>query len=106
MGSEWRAAPQSGGRIPSAAPTDPVTANLVARNNLLTQGVERLQQVYSQATNPANQTIVNVQPQNVGLIRGLLVKVEGTIANTNTGTSGVALARTNFGAANMLRNIF
>jgi len=94
-----------GGKIPSSQPNNPAAQNAAARNLILTQGVERLQQIYSTGINPANQTIVNIVPQNVGLIRGFLVKVSGTIANTNTGASGVALARTNFGAANLLRNI-
>lgn len=95
----------SGGRIPTNQPNNPVAQNAAARAAILQQGVERLQQIYSAATNPANQTILNIVPQNVGLIRGFLVKISGTIANTNTGASGAALARTNFGAANLLRNV-
>lgn len=93
------------GKIPSSAPNQGAQSNAMARANILLSGVERLQQIYSTATNPSNQTIVNIVPQNVGLIRGFLVKVQGTIANTNVGASGVALSRTNFGAANLLRNI-
>lgn len=96
---------QSGGKIPATAPNQSVAANYTNRANILTYGVERLQQIYSTATNPANQTIVNINPQNVGLVRGFFVKVQGTIANTNTGSSGVALSRTNFGAANLLKNV-
>lgn len=93
------------GKIPANAPNNPAAANAQARANVLMYGVERLQQVYSAATNPANQTILNIAPQNVGLIRGFLVKVSGTIANTNVGASGAALTRTNFGASNLLRNV-
>jgi len=75
--------------------------NQAARNAIISQGVERLQQIYSSGINPASQTIVNVQPQNVGLVRGFLVKVEGTITNGGGGT----LTRTEFGAANVLKNI-
>lgn len=99
------ASPTSGGKIPANAPNNPAQQNAMARNAILTQGVERLQQIYSSGVNPANQTILNIVPQNVGLIRGFLVKVSGTLQNTNVGASGVALARTNFGAANLLRNI-
>lgn len=98
------AAPTSG-KIPATAPNQGAMNNIAARNNILMTGVERLQQIYSTATNPTNQTILNIAPQNVGLVRGFLVKVQGTIANTNVGASGVALARTQFGAANVLRNI-
>lgn len=76
-------------------------ANANARNAILSQGVERLQQIYSSGISPASQTIVNVTPQNVGLVRGFLVKVEGTINNGGGGT----LTRTEFGAANLLKNI-
>ena len=95
----------SGGKIPSNQPNEMAARNAAARAGIFTQGVERLQQVYSAATNPDNQTIVNIAPQNIGLVRGFLVKVEGVIENTNVGSSGVALARTNFGAANLLRNV-
>lgn len=86
------------------APNSP-QANMAARNTILTQGIDRLQQIYSSAINPSNQTILNINPQNVGLIRGFLVKVQGTIANTNVGASGANLVRTAFGASNALRNI-
>jgi len=76
-------------------------ANAVARQNIIMNGVERMQQIYSAGINPANQTIVNIVPQNVGLIRGFLVKVQGTISNGGAGT----LTRTQFGASNVLRNI-
>lgn len=95
----------SGGKIPATSPNDSATQNMNARGVVLTQGVERLQQIYSTATNPANQTLVTINPQNVGLVRGFLVKVQGTIANTNTGSSGAALSRTNFGASNLITNI-
>lgn len=94
-----------GGKIPNKQPVTSAQANYAARAQILTTGVERLQQIYSASTNPANQTVVNIVPQNVGLIRGFLVKVMGTIANTNTGASGAALTRTNFGASNLLKNI-
>lgn len=68
-------------------------------------GVERFQQISAVSYNPANQTQLVIQPKNVGLIRGFLVKVEGTMTNTNTGASGVALTRTQYGAANLLKNI-
>jgi len=76
-----------------------------ARTAILSQGVDRLQQIFSAGYDPSAQTTINVVPQNVGLVRGFLVKVEGTITNTNVGASGVALTRTQFGASNLLRNI-
>lgn len=87
------------------APAQPRLTDADIRAIILAQGIERLQPLAPVSFNPANQTQVIIQPQNVGLVRGFLVKVEGTITNTNTGASGVALARTEFGASNMLRNI-
>lgn len=95
----------SGGKIPQTPAQQSAQANFNARAIILTQGVDRIQQISSAAYNPANQTIINIVPQNVGLVRGFLVKVSGTIANTNTASSGVALTRTNFGAANLLKDI-
>jgi hypothetical protein len=93
------------GNIPKNPPKTSAQQNAEARGTILLTGVDRMQQIYSTSTNPTNQTILNIAPQNVGLIRGFLVKVEGTIANTNTGASGIALARTPFGASNLLRNV-
>lgn len=78
-------------------------ANIAARGAILMQGVDRLQQIFSTGVVPANTSILNIVPQNVGLIRGFLVKVEGIISNTN-GAAQV-LTRTPFGASNVLRNI-
>lgn len=75
------------------------------RQAIFAVGIERLQPLPPISVNPANQTQVNIQPQNVGLVRGFLVKVQGTITNTNVGASGVALTRTEFGASNVLKNI-
>lgn len=75
------------------------------RNAIFAVGVERLQPLPPVSFNPANQTQVTIQPQNVGLVRGLLVKVAGTITNTNVGASDVSLSRTQFGASNVLTSI-
>lgn len=83
----------------------PLQQAIQARAGIFAQGIERLQPLAPVSFNPANQTQITVQPQNVGLVRGFLVKVNGNITNTNTGASGVALARTQFGASNVLRNI-
>lgn len=72
---------------------------------ILSQGIERLQPIFSTAYNPANQQQIIIQPQNVGLVRGILLKVQGTIANTNVGAGNTALTRTQYGASNMLRSI-
>jgi hypothetical protein len=89
------------GNIPKNPPKSSAQANAEARAAILLYGVDRMQQIYSSGINPANQTIVNINPQNVGLIRGFLVKVSGTLTTGNTGTA----TRTAFGASNLLRNI-
>lgn len=79
--------------------------NARARAAIFAVGVERLQPIAPVSYNPANQTNVTIQPQNVGFVRGFLVKVQGTIANTNVGAGNTSLTLTQFGASNMLKNI-
>lgn len=95
----------SGGLVPASPTKQKPLTNDQIRGIILAYGVDRLQQISSVSYNPTNQNVINIVPQNIGLCRGFLVKVEGTIANTNVGASGVALSRTNFGAANLLSNV-
>jgi len=89
------------GNIPKQQPQTRAQQNVAARNAILLGGVDRMQQIYSQATDPANATILNIAPAAVGLVRGFLVKIEGTLRNTGALTA----TRTPFGASNLLRNI-
>jgi hypothetical protein len=76
-------------------------ANSAARQAVLSNSIESLQLIYSQANiNPAVQTVVNIPPRNVGLIRGFYVHV----ALTATSGSG-ALTRSTFGPANLLSQV-
>lgn len=93
------------GNIPKSPPKSSAQMNRDARDVILATGVDRLQQIYNNAVNPTNQNILNIAPQNVGLIRGFLVKVSGVLANTNVGASGANIVRTPFGASNLLKNI-
>jgi hypothetical protein len=80
--------------------------NAQARANILAYGVPRLQQIYSQGVVPANGNILNIPFQNVGLIRGFLVKVTGTITNTSTtGGTNLTATRSELGGANVLSGI-
>lgn len=83
--------------------------NAQARAAIFATGVERLQPlapiVVTAAQIAANGNVVNVVPQNVGFVRGFLVKVAGTLTNTNTGATGVALTRSEFGISNALANV-
>lgn len=91
----------SAGNIPTQQPNQAPIDNATARSMALVYGVDRIQQIYSQNIDPAVQTQLNIVPQQVGLVRGFLVKVSGTIRNGGAGTA----TRTPFGAANLLRNI-
>ena len=89
---------------PASAPSPEqlAQANFAARNLVLQAGVPRLQQIYSKGQNPANGNIVTINPNNVGLIRGFLVKVTGTMRNND---AAKIAARTPFGALNVLSNV-
>lgn len=79
-----------------------VQQNLAARQAVLTMGVKRTQQIGSQVSTAATGTnILNFVPQNVGLIQGFLIEVDGNIINSGGGT----LTRTEFGVANAIQNI-
>lgn len=86
---------------PQAAAQNAMTANYAARQAVLQQGYPMLQQLYSGTINPANQTILNIPPQNVGLIKGFLVEIvtNFTVAATNP------LSLSPFGPANILQNV-
>lgn len=74
-------------------------ANAAARNAVLGNSIEALALIYSQsAINPATQTVVNITPRNVGLIRGFYVHIATTFTTGITTT----LTRTTMGPANLL----
>lgn len=76
-------------------------ANMQARNLVLSQAYPMVQQIYSGNVNPANQTTLNIPPQNVGLLRGFWVEI---VATFNVGAT-TALALSPFGPANVLQNV-
>ncbi len=79
-----------------------VVNNAQARSLVLKTSVDMWTQIYSNAVVPANQNVVNIPTNNVGLIKGFIIKVAGTISNTaGSGT----LALTAFGASNILSQI-
>lgn len=85
-----------------AAPqVNPLALNAQARAIVTGNAVRLNQQIFSQSINPAVTSQVNVQPRNVGLILGFLVEVSGTISNS----AAAQLNRTDFGSANILKNI-
>lgn len=91
----------------SAAPTQqasPAQANAAARMAILASGVDMLQQIYGQNIDPTTvpNGVINIQPQNIGLIKGFYVEVIGTIHNSNGAT---ALTLTPWGAGNVLSRV-
>ena len=78
-----------------------MAANLNARNLVLSNAYPMVQQIYSGNVNPANQTTLNIPPQNVGLIRGFWVEIVATFNVAAT----TALALSPFGPANILQNV-
>lgn len=79
---------------------NPLLINAQARSIVLGNSVKMTQQIFSQSINPANQTVVNIPPRNVGLILGFIVEVSGTILNT----TAAQLTRSDFGSANIVKN--
>jgi hypothetical protein len=75
--------------------------NSLASQLVRAQAVEMKQQIFSQLFNPASQTVVNVMPRNVGLIKGFIVEVIATMTNTGT----VPIYPTDFNVANLLSQI-
>lgn len=78
-----------------------MNANNAARSMVLQSAYPMLQQIYSGNVNPANQTVLNIAPQNVGLIKGFFVEI---VATFNVGAT-TALALSPFGPANVLQNV-
>lgn len=74
--------------------------NMDARNLVLAAGVPMFQSIFAQSINPTNQTVVNIPIRNIGLIRGFLVKITGTLKNTDG--AGATATRTPFGVANLI----
>lgn len=87
--------------VPTQPAQTPQSVNAARRNQILMTGVPRMQKITSTSIDPTKQKQLNVQPASVGLIRGFLVKVEGTIKND----AGAAIDLTPFGASNMLTDI-
>lgn len=77
--------------------------NMANRMAVLGQGFPMLQSVYANTFQPATQTQVNIPPQNVGLIKGFLVKMSALITNPASGSTTLTL--TQFGPANLLQSV-
>lgn len=80
---------------------NPQQQNAIARSLVVNQSIERVQNIFSTTVDPRNQPVVNVNPRNVGLIKGFFVVVEGTINNGSASPYTIA----KFGPSNILSQI-
>jgi hypothetical protein len=85
----------SGTQQPNAA-----QSNALAEQLIRAQALEMRQQIFTTTVVPSNTPIINVQPRNVGLLRGFWIEVSG-IMYVASGTAN----RTSFGPVNILSNI-
>lgn len=84
-------------QAPSAADYNSMATNLIR-----TRAIKMVQNIYSQTVNPANNPVVTVQPQPVGLVLGWIVEVVSTLADPGAGNSYALTAQ---GPANVFSQI-
>lgn len=78
----------------------PAQANSMARGLIVSSAVKRTQSIFAQTVNVANENVLNIQPRNVGLILGFIVRIKTNVAVA--AATGTALTATPFGPANLL----
>jgi len=74
--------------------------NYAQRAAVLSNAIEMKQQITSLSVDPAQQNVLNIQPRNVGLIKGFIIEVTANFTN-GAGTDAV---RTPFGSSNLVTN--
>lgn len=84
-----------------AAAANPYALNAQARSIVLSNAVERIQSIYSGTVASASQSVLNIAPRNVGLIKGFFVDVSMAVTNGATNTANL----TKLGPANALSQI-
>lgn len=84
----------------SSAPTAQqlMQQNALQRQAVLSNAVEMTQAIASLNINPTQQSILNIQPRPVGLVKGFLVEVT---ANIKAGANPLTLS--NFGSSNLVK---
>jgi hypothetical protein len=88
------------GPAPQAA--NPADINMAARNAVLGSAIKMTQQIYSTTlTGTAAGQVINVQPRNVGLITGFVIKVTANVAQSAAETQTL----TTLGLANFFSNV-
>lgn len=76
--------------------------NLIARSMVVQQGFPMRQQIFASIIQPAAQNVLNIPPQNVGLIKGFLVRLTALVTNPGSGSSLLTL--TPNGPSNLVKN--
>lgn len=74
--------------------------NAQQRAAVLANAVQMKQIIYSGSVIPAQQNVLNIAPRNVGLIKGFIVEVSGTVT-TSADVGGAT--RTGLGSANIVK---
>jgi len=85
----------------SAQQMSPKQLNAMQRQLVLGSAIERTQVIYSGTVNPTANNLLNIVPQNVGLIKRFIIEVTGTF----TAGAGANATLTDLGLANVLSNI-
>jgi hypothetical protein len=91
-------------RPSGAAPqqANPADVNMAARNAVLGSAIKMTQQIYSTTlAGTAAGQVINVQPRNVGLITGFVIKVTANVAQSAAETQTL----TTLGLANFFSNV-
>jgi hypothetical protein len=86
---------------PQPSPQDLLTQNANQRAAVIGMSQKMTQLIRTVSVDPDTDPIITVNPRNVGLILGFIVKVSGGV--TNGATNGAT--RTGFGSANAMKNI-
>lgn len=79
---------------------DPRVLNKMQRDAVLANAVPMKQLIQTVSVVPSQQSSINIQPRNVGLLKGFIIEVAGTLTNGAT----TAATRAQFGASNIVRN--
>lgn len=77
--------------------------NLQARRTVLAQAYPMIQNIWSNTITPDTKNVYNIPPVNVGLVKGFLIKIQGTVTNPGSGSSLLTL--TAQGPANLLQSV-
>lgn len=83
--------------------TNPAVLNMEARRAVSAYATKRRQSIYSQTIDPSSQRRVRIPIAATGLLLGLIINVKTNVAVA--ASTGTALTRTPFGAANLLEQV-